>query len=133
MARIARTLLRGAQLVSILLAGVLAVAAAEQGENIPRKPGQCVKTEISELGSRLEGNPSMGSAITYANGIVGVSYDVEPALRRSRVGDPVTLCLVSVPTGCPKGDDRGKKYSALNHRTKERWTLPDASHMCGGA
>ena len=50
-----------------------------------------------------------------------------------RVGDPVTLCLVSIPRNCPPGDDRGKVYSAANWRTQERWSLPDSQHSCGGA
>ena len=114
-----------------LIAGA-ASSIAEEAKG-PRKVGQCVRTEISELGSRLEGAPDSGSAVAYANGVTGVSYDVITALRRSRVGDPVTLCLVSVPRNCPPGDDRGKVYSATNSRTKERWSLPDSQHSCGGA
>jgi len=38
-----------------------------------------------------------------------------------------------VPSDCPKGDDRGKVYSAVNKRTGQGWSLPDAEHMCGGA
>ncbi len=104
-----------------------------RGKRCPRKVGQCVRTEISELGSRLEGAPDSGSAVAYANGVTGVSYDVVTPLRRSRVGDPVTLCLVSIPRNCPPGDDRGKVYSAANWRTQERWSLPDSQHSCGGA
>jgi hypothetical protein len=93
----------------------------------------CVQTEIASLGSRLDGSPDSGSAISYANGIYGVSYDVVEAVRSSRIGDPVTLCLISLPQGCPKGDNRGKVYSATNLRTKQGWSLPDAEHTCGGA
>jgi hypothetical protein len=100
---------------------------------IPTHVGMCVQTEIASLGSRLEGAPESGSAISYANNIYGVSYEVVEAVRSSRVGDPVTLCLVSVPQDCPKGDERGKVYSATNLRTKQGWSLPDAEHMCGGA
>ena len=100
---------------------------------VPTQVGACVQTQIAMLGSRLEGAPDSGSAITYANGINGVSYDVIAALRNSRVGDPVTLCLVSLPQDCPKGDDRGKVYSATNLRTQQGWSLPDSQHMCGGA
>jgi len=99
----------------------------------PTSVGMCVQTEIASLGSRLDGAPGSGSAISYANNINGVSYEVVDAVRNSRVGDPVTLCLVSVPQDCPKGDDRGKVYSATNLRTKQGWSLPDAEHMCGGA
>jgi hypothetical protein len=100
---------------------------------IPVRVGMCVQTVIASLGSRLDGAPESGSAIVYANNIYGVSYDVIAAIRNSRVGDPVALCLVSVPQDCPKGDERGKVYSAMNLRTKQGWSLPDAEHMCGGA
>jgi len=99
----------------------------------PTSVGMCVQTEIASLGSRLDGAPDSGSAISYANNIYGVSYEVVDAVRSSRVGDPVTLCLVSIPQDCPKGDDRGKVYSATNLRTRQGWSLPDAEHMCGGA
>ena len=115
-----------------LIAGAASSSAEDAKGRVPMRVGQCVRTEISELGSRL-GTPDSGSAIAYANGIPGVSYDVIAAIRRSRVGDPVTLCLVSVPRNCPPGDDRGKVYSAANWRTKEHWSLPDSAHSCGGA
>jgi len=98
---------------------------------VPTKVGQCVETPTKEKFSRLEGVPDSGSGIQYANGIVGVSYDtIRP---RARVGDKITLCLTSLPPECPPGDDRGKVYSAVDLRTKGKWELPDAEHMCGGA
>ena len=54
-------------------------------------------------------------------------------IHRARVGDKITLCLTSLPPECPPGDDRGKVYSAVDLRTKGKWELPDAEHMCGGA
>lgn len=102
-------------------------------EAVPRRVGECVQTQIASLTSRLEGYPDSGSAVAYANGIYGVSYDLVEAVRRSQVGDSVTLCLVSEPGDCPKGDDRGKTYSAVNARTGEGWSLSDSAHMCGGA
>lgn len=101
--------------------------------SIPTRVGMCVQTVIASLGSRLEGAPDSGSAVSYANNLTGVSYDVVEAIRDSRVGDPVTLCLVSIPQDCPTGDDRGKVYSATNLRTRQGWSLPDSEHMCGGA
>ena len=56
-----------------------------------------------------------------------------PAIARSRPGDPIRLCLVSIPKHCPPGDDRGRFYKATNLRTGKSWTLPDSEHMCGGA
>ena len=49
------------------------------------------------------------------------------------VGNPVQLCLVSLPTDCPPGDDRGKEYSLLDRRTGFGGVYVDAWHLCGGA
>ena len=99
----------------------------------PAHLNQCIHTRISELGSRLEGQPDSGSAVVYESGVTGVSYDAIAAIQMSRVGDPVIVCLTSIPKGCPAGDDRGKTYSAQNQRTGGRWELPDSEHECGGA
>jgi hypothetical protein len=122
------------------LALVAAVAAlsvlplpAQAAGAVPTKVGQCVATKVNELGTRLEGVADSGSAVIYTNGIVGISYDTIKAITRARVGDKITLCLTSIPKGCPPGDDRGKFYSAVDLRTNGKWNLPDAEHMCGGA
>ncbi len=81
----------------------------------------------------LEGVADSGSGVEFANGMGQVSYDVLPGIANSRVGDPVRICLVSVPENCPPGDDRGRVYSGTNLRTNETWTAPDSQHMCGGA
>ena len=98
-----RPALQSACAALYLIAGAASSIAEEVKGPVPRKVGQCVRTEISER-SRLEGAPDSGSAVAYANGVTGVSYDVVAALRRSRVGDPVTLCLISIPRNCPPGD-----------------------------
>jgi hypothetical protein len=104
---------------------------------IPTSVGQCVNTSVAKVTYRLEadGQPIVGSgsAVQYTNKIYGVSYEQVSAVDNSRSGDPVTLCLVSVPMDCPPGDERGKVYEATNLRTHEKWALPDAAHMCGGA
>ncbi len=102
-------------------------------QSTPQEVGQCVSTTVAEIGSRLEGVPDSGDAVVYGNGIYGVSYDKVPALANAQVGDPVELCLTSVPEDCPPDDQRGKFYSAKDERTGETWELPDAEHMCGGA
>ena len=121
-------------LLTLLTAAAVGSCTSVAAAQSPlRKVGECVDTQIAEIGSRLQGAPDSGTTISYANGVYGVSYDIEPAIRKSRVGDPITLCLSSVPKGCPKGDDRGKIYRAINIRTRARWELPDSQHMCGGA
>jgi hypothetical protein len=103
-----------------------------KAEDLPTEIGACSETTIEDIGYRL-GDPNSGSAISYANGGGQVSYDTIPEIHRSRVGDPVRLCLVSIPEDCPPGDDRGKVYSATNLRTGESWEAPDSQHSCGGA
>jgi hypothetical protein len=101
--------------------------------------GTCVRTTIAHVTQRLEDGvthrviPDSGSAVEFANGLYQVSYDQVPALNQSRRGDPVFVCLMSLPDHCPPGDVRGKLYTATNLRTEESWTLPDSEHGCGGA
>jgi hypothetical protein len=71
--------------------------------------------------------------VSFANGGAQVSYDEESGITHSKRGDPVYLCLMKIPTGCPRGDDRGKIYTTTNLRTLGSWTLPDSEHSCGGA
>ena len=126
--------------------GLLAVAAfvhLEAAEALARgdrhypiaRVGQCVNSRITAIHARLEGDPNFesGVGVELANGIYGVSYDSVRAVRRSRVGDRVRSCLVSIPRGCPPGDDRGRLYRTTNLRTRQSWTLPDSQHSCGGA
>ena len=111
------------------LARVDAAAAA----GLPQRVGQCVETRVKEIANRLENSPGSGSAISFVNGGYQVSYDQVPEVDRSRVGDRVRMCLVSIPQDCPPGDKRGREYRTTNKRTGLSWTLPDAQHVCGGA
>ena len=129
-------------LLVLAIAGVDAGAADAQSRagraHPPRRIGQCALTTISAVGTRLVGEnnrpvPESGSAVELANGVYGVSYDRVRAIRRSRVGDRVRTCLVSIPRSCPPGDDRGREYRTTNLRTRQSWTLPDSQHSCGGA
>jgi uncharacterized protein YecT (DUF1311 family) len=98
--------------------------------------GRCAMTRIDFIGPRLErvaAEPPQGTSVGYADGVWQVSYDREPEVLKSHVGDPVRVCLVSKPHNCPPGDDRGRLYSVWNLRTHANWKLPDASHRCGGA
>jgi len=107
--------------------------------SVPIVVGQCSKTTVKEIGTRLTDGTTgqnitgSGSAINYTNGVYQVSYDTIQGIEDSQVGDAVNLCLVSIPTDCPVGDDRGKVYSATNSRTGESWQAQDSGHSCGGA
>ena len=116
----------------------LALAAPAWAEPMPKHVGDCAKTVVRRLETRLmdgEGKPiaDSGSAIVFVNGGYQVSYDKVAPLEASRTGDAVRICLVSVPKDCPKGDHRGKIYKTVNQRTHGDWSLPDAEHACGGA
>jgi hypothetical protein len=128
----------GAAAIAAMLAlgATLSSAAADP---LPTRIGQCSRTTISKIGTRLENGvtgrpvPGSGSAVNFANGGYQVSYDMEPPITRSHVGDPVMMCLVQLPQGCPPGDDRGRIYRTTNLRTRQSWRLPDSEHSCGGA
>jgi hypothetical protein len=124
-----KQLIVAALLLTAFAPAVPAVAAGP----VPTRVGQCVATTIAKKETRLEGVPDSGPAVEYGNGIFGVSYDPILQFLVARQGDKVTLCLTSIPTGCPKGDDRGKTYRATDWRTHKTWEMPDSEHMCGGA
>jgi hypothetical protein len=124
---------RHIQRALIALAFASLTASAVAAGPLPKKVGQCTETTVKSVEYRLEGAPDSGSAISYANGGYQVSYEAVPAIRHSRRGDKIRLCLTELPTDCPKGDERGKIYRATNLRTGETWELPDSEHGCGGA
>lgn len=100
---------------------------------LPTEVGECRETKIGLISPRFEADPSGGNSVIMTNGGYGVSYDEVPEIKQSRVGDPVQMCLASVPQNCPPGDDRGREYTITNERTGQSWTLPDSQHGCGGA
>ena len=106
---------------------------------LPSAIGQCASTHIKTLTTRLgddpleTASPEAGSAATFTNGGTAVSYDREPGLASSKVGDPVIMCLISIPRDCPKDDERGRVYYSVDLTAKGTWALPDSEHLCGGA
>ena len=123
-----------------VLAGVLLVwSVAASAQTLPTREGTCVRTKIAAVEQRLRDGPSgpfitgSGSAVRFVNGGYQVAYAEIEAVRNSRAGDPVFVCLVRVPRGCPAGDARGRVYTTTNLRTLESWTMPDSEHECGGA
>jgi hypothetical protein len=129
---------------SLVMAALLAAAAPAPGTPAPVTPapiklGQCVRAKIASLGQRLMDARTdkplrgSGSVVRFSNLLEQVSYDEIPAIRRSRVGDPVEMCLIQLPSDCPPGDARGKVYRTTNLRTRSSWTLSDSEHSCGGA
>ncbi|MFC6791434.1 hypothetical protein ACFQE0_18520 [Methylobacterium komagatae] len=120
----------------------LIVSASAQAEGtLPTRVGSCAQSTITSIGTRFSatlmrpkaGDFGEGTSVELKNGVYGISYDYVEAIGNSRIGDGVKTCLVSIPKGCPKGDDRGRFYKTTNLRTGESWTLPDSQHMCGGA
>ena len=101
--------------------------------SLPTAVGKCAVTDISKVGTRLDGVAGSGSAVNYIDGVMQVSYQTVRSVRDWEVGDRVNLCLVSVPKNCPAGDGRGKLYKATNLRTKETWQAYNSEHSCGGA
>jgi hypothetical protein len=88
-----------------------------------QKVGDCAITTITRITARIEGTSphDTGSAIRYANGVAGVSYEYVPPLHASHIGDQARLCLVSIFKSYPPGDDAGQEYQATNLRTGNHW------------
>jgi uncharacterized protein len=128
----------------LALIGKKALEAAARNPNgtdqhLPSAIGQCASTHIKTLTARLgddpleTASPEAGSAATFTNGGTAVSYDREPGLAASKVGDAAIMCLISIPRDCPEGDDRGRFYYGVDLASKGSWALPDSQHLCGGA
>ena len=121
-----------------LLFAVIAAASPASAAGMPTHVGQCTLSAVEKVETRLMGGPGQtvpgsGSAIDFTNGGSQVSYEQMSAIDRSRPGDRVRICLISIPENCPPGDNRGRMYRTTNLRTHGSWTLPDSEHLCGGA
>jgi len=115
----------------------LALSLAAQGacaaDKLPTQVGQCTLTRLKSVGTRLDGIPDSGDAVSYVDGGYQVSFSTIPGLNGAKAGDAVKLCLTDIPDDCPPGDDRGKIYKATDLRTHRSWSAMNAEHMCGGA
>lgn len=109
-------------------------SAALDEDGMPAHLGECINDRILEIRARLgDNNFDNGTEIKFQGGGFETSYLKEPAAIASSVNDPVEICLVSVPDGCPEGDNRGRNYQTTNLATNQSWTLANSQHMCGGA
>jgi hypothetical protein len=122
--------------VSFVLAAVSSYAFA--AEILPTRVGTCAQSHITNIGQRLVDGANKpiegsGSIVAFSNGLHQVSYDDEPEIIDSHIGDPVLICLIALPKNCPPGDNRGKVYTTTNLRRQKSWTLMDSQHICGGA
>lgn len=102
---------------------------------LPIKILTCGGSIITEIGPRLEGDSdlSTGFHVLFKNGGTTVDYETPEAVRNSKVGDHVLICLVYIPKNCPPGDSRGRVYTVTNLRTLHSWSAGDSQHSCGGA
>lgn len=97
--------------------------------------GGAIITKISDRFGNMAPNEDSGSTVELNNGGYSVDYGLVPAIKNSKVGQHVLVCLVYIPDPdqCPPGDLRGRVYTVTNLTTLESWTLPDSQHGCGGA
>ena len=132
--------LAGAAVLALFVAGAATASDRAGWSDVMKRsehPGECFTTRVKRVSNRLEDAdrpvPGSGSAIVLADGHYNVSYDQLPGVDRSRTGDRVRLCVISVPRHCPAGDNRGITYRGRNRRTGLSWRATDAEHSCGGA
>jgi hypothetical protein len=129
-----------ASILRTVLAGVILVwPVAASAQPLPTREGACVRSKIAAVEQRLRDGPNgpfipgSGSAVRFTDGGYQVAYAEIEAVQNSRTGDPVFICLIRIPRGCPAGDARRRVYTTTNLRTLEPWTMPDSEHQCGGA
>lgn len=117
--------------------------------SLPKKVGDCVDSSIAEKVTRFEGaiaGEAGGEvAVQLKNGVSLYIQSIAnfPSSENADKymfstndflnGDKVKLCLLELPTDCPKGDDRGKVYSVTNYKNNMSFVGVDAWHLCGGA
>ena len=126
------------------------LAALAKGGRWSSSSHKCVETTVSDVGYRLSGDKTSGSAVSFhtalgSNGIAGyhargqVTEDTDPLIAAERAGDKVQVCLVSIPAagnGCnPKRDDQGRVYRVYDYRQKVAYAGYNSSHLfpAGGA
>ena len=117
-----------------VMSGIVLLAMAQPGpalaQTMPTKVGQCVRSRITVISTRLDRTPGSGSAVNYANGAFQVGYDTLPDIENSKPGDAVLICLVGREQNCPKGSHPSITYTTTNLRTQGSWTLGDSAHGC---
>jgi hypothetical protein len=151
-----KALLHASIVAALLLpaagAGAQSEASLTKGGAWPTASHSCVRTKVTQTGSRLQGAPDSGSTVEFASslGLAGfkgmngsplragiVSYDSIPVVVRERAGDLVQLCLASVPKAdqyCnPSKDSRGRMYRVYDYRQQKAYAGANSEHSCGGA
>jgi hypothetical protein len=123
----------------VLGAAILVWPVVGSAQPLPNRERTCALSTVAGVEQRLRERPGgpfvagSGSAIRFTNGGYQVAYAEIEAVQNSRTGDPVFICLIQIPRGCPAGDTRGRVYTTTNLRTLESWTMPDSEHRCRGA
>lgn len=119
----------------------------EVSKSLPAQVGACIESKIADKFFRLwafddpeipEEEYAIGKEIVLKlqDGMFLYTEHIGDTFLASdnfAAGNPVQLCLVSLPTDCPPGDDRGKEYSLLDRRTGFSGIYIDSWHLCGGA
>lgn len=120
---------------------------ASEISSIPTRIGDCFETQVVDKFFRLwaPDDPEMPQEEYGIGKEIVLKLPNEFLLYTDQIGDrqlaspdyapgnPVQLCLVSIPTDCPPGDDRGKEYSLLDRKTGYQAVHIDSWHLCGGA
>ena len=118
-----------AALTIALAAATAAVGFRSEVTGKPEHVGQCFDTRVWKKGFRVN-DPSFGDAVYFRDNHQIISEEVVPAIRHSRPGDPVHLCVTDLPQNCPADDHAGIGYKVKNLRTGETYEGGDFSHTC---
>lgn len=128
-------------MASVVMFALNSVGIARSQEARLTKVGACARTSIAIISDhyrnkltrpKVNGEDN-GVLVELINKITITSYSFNEEIFISKVGDPVLVCVVLIPTECPAGDTRGTFYTMTNLRTIKSWTLPNDTRECGGA
>jgi uncharacterized protein YecT (DUF1311 family) len=116
---------------------------------LPAKLNACAEMTLVNKLTRFEGakpGDAGGEVFVEVNSGIGFFIEAIAGLPKGedpdkymfhtqdfKEGDPLTVCLIKIPTGCPPGDNRGRAYSITNSRNKKSFSGYPDWHSCGGA
>ena len=127
--------------------GPLALAGPAAAAVPPSRVGRCSDSFVHSKRFRMVASPGdpgyqrsndpFGKEviISLTNGLSIYSGDGDDFILSANfaAGHRVQACLLALPSDCPPGDDRGKRYRFVDLQTGARAEGIDSWHLCGGA
>ncbi len=125
----------------------LALPGPANAAVLPSRVGSCSRSVVVSKRFRMVASPGdpgyqpskdpFGKEviISLANGLGLYAGEGDGFIASANfaAGHRVQACLLALPTDCPPGDQRGKRYRLVDLQTGAKVEGLDAWHRCGGA